>query len=66
MGECERVMGGKQPGPQYQQRDGDRENITVIVTIWAGGSTLPTVSFKGSAYQVKWQQDNPAKALWVI
>jgi hypothetical protein len=41
-------------GPQYQQGDGDRENITVLVTICEDGeSTPPAVIFKGNAYQVK-------------
>lgn len=63
-GENERVIGGRNPGPQYQVRDGNRENITVLVTICADGtSTPPAVIFKGSAYQVKWLQDNPANAL---
>jgi len=53
MGMPERVMGTHKLGPQYQQQDGDWENITVLETI-----------FKGSTYQVKWVQDNPANALW--
>lgn len=62
-GEKERVIGGKKNGPQYQQRDGNRENITVIVTICADGTTTPpAVIFKGQAFQVKWQQDNPVNA----
>jgi hypothetical protein len=62
-GERERVMGGHNLGPQYQQRDGTRENITVIVTICADGtSTPPAVIFKGQAYQVHWKQDNPINA----
>lgn len=62
-GEDERVMGGRKSGPQYQQRDGDRENITVIETICADGTSIPpAVIFKGQAFQVKWKQDNPAHA----
>ena len=39
------------------------ENITVIVTICADGTSLPpAVLFKGQAFQVKWAQDNPTKA----
>lgn len=60
----ERVMGSRKRTPQYQQRDGDRENITVIVTICADGSALPpTVIFKGKALQVSWLQDNPANVV---
>jgi hypothetical protein len=62
-GRKERVMGSRKPGPQYQQRDGNRENVTVIVTICADGtSTPPAVIFKGQGYQVKWKQNNPADA----
>jgi hypothetical protein len=63
MGMPERVMGAHKLGPQYQQRDGDRENITILETICADGTSIPpAVIFKGSAYQVKWAQDNPANA----
>jgi hypothetical protein len=66
LGQLKRVMGAKKMGPQYQQRDRDWENITVLITICAdGGSTPPAVIFKGNAYQVKWQQDNPVNTLWV-
>lgn len=62
-GERERVFGARKAAPQYQQRDGTRENITVLVTICADGtSQAPAVIFKGSAYQVKWQQNNPLNA----
>lgn len=62
-GERERVMGGKHGGPQYQQRNGTRENITSIVTICADGTSLPpAVLFKGQAFQASWKQDNPANA----
>lgn len=62
-GERERVIGPKKRGPHYQQRSGNCENITVIVTICGDGSSLPpAVIFKGSAYQVQWKQDNPADA----
>ena len=63
MGMPERVMVAQKLGPQYQQRDGDRENITVLETICADGTTIPpAVIYKGAAYQVKWAQDNPANA----
>lgn len=62
-GQSERVIGGKGKGPQYQQKDGDRENITVIVGICADGTSVPpAVIMKGAAYQVRWKQDNPANA----
>ena len=60
----ERLMGAQKLGPQYQQRDGDCENITVLKTICADGTTiLPAVIYKGATYQVKWAQDNLANAL---
>ena len=66
-GQKERVMGGKKAGPQYQQHDGDWQNIRVIVTICAdGSSTPPDVIYKGKGFQVKWKQDNPANASWVL
>lgn len=62
-GRKEHVMGARKDGPQYQQQDGNRENITVIVTICADGTaTPPAVIFKGQAFQMAWKQDNPANA----
>ncbi|SJK99862.1 uncharacterized protein ARMOST_03173 [Armillaria ostoyae] len=62
-GQRERVMGAHDRQPHYQQIGGSRENVTVIVTICADGtSTPPAVIFKGRAYQVNWKQDNPANA----
>ena len=62
-GQKEHVMGKWKPGPQYQQRNGNQENIMVIVTVYAdGSSTPPAVILKGQAFQVKWKQDNPANA----
>jgi Tc5 transposase DNA-binding domain len=64
LGQPESVIGARKMGPQYQQRDRDWENITVLITICTDrGSTPPAVIFKGNAYQVKWQQDNPVNAL---
>lgn len=58
--ERERVFGARRQGAQYQQRGGTRENTTVLVTICADGTSLPPlVIFKGSAFQVKWAQNNP-------
>ena len=62
-GEKEWVMGARQAAPQYQQWDGNRENITVLVTICADGTTPPPAAiFKGRSFQTKWKQDNPADA----
>lgn len=65
--ERERVIGGNTAGPHYQQRSGNRETITVLVCICADGTSLPpAVIFKGKGYQVKWAQENPANASYVV
>ena len=62
-----KVVGPAGKRIQHQQKTGNRENITVMVTICADGSSPvpPAVIFKGSKYLVKWRQDNPANALSV-
>jgi len=66
---CHGVAPQKVVGPtgakvQYQAVDGNRENITVLVTIGADGTSIPpAVIFKGKAYQAKWLQDNPTNAM---
>jgi hypothetical protein len=63
-GMMQRVIGGRGKSVQHQQCSGDQENITVIPTICGDGTTLgqPVVILKGSAYQVKWAQENPLGA----
>lgn len=57
------VIGGKGQKVQYQQRDGNRENITVMVTICADGTSQPpAVIYKGKAFLAKWNQENPLNA----
>jgi hypothetical protein len=59
----ERVIGGAGKKTQHQRGDGSRENTTVIVTICPDGSYLkPAVIFKGQAYNVRWDQENPTEA----
>lgn len=59
----ERVIGPKRKTIQHQTRQGNRENITVIVTICADGSTIaPAVIYKGEGFLPSWQQDNPLGA----
>lgn len=59
----ERVIGRKGKNGTYQQRDGNRENITVITTIGADGSSIPpAIIFKGKAFLMKWAQENPLGA----
>jgi len=66
-GEREYVFGPRTKAAPYQQRSGTRENITTIVTICADGTTMPpAVIFKGNAYQVKWGENNPLNASYVI
>lgn len=65
-GASERVIGAAGKKTQHQQKDGNRENITVIVTICADGTSLPpAVIFKGQNFLVKWDQDNPLNASYV-
>jgi hypothetical protein len=67
IGTRERVLGAAGKRVQHQQRSGDRENITVIVTICADGTSLaPAVIFKGEHYQTSWKQDNPLNASYVV
>ncbi|THU95545.1 DDE-domain-containing protein, partial [Dendrothele bispora CBS 962.96] len=63
VGMSEHVIAGSGKSVQHQQRSGNRENITVLCTICADGSSLPpAVIFKGQGYQVKWEQNNPLNA----
>ena len=61
----QKVVGPTGKRIQHQQKTGNRENITVMVTICADGSSPvpPAVIFKGNKYLVKWKQQNPANAL---
>lgn len=60
----EKVIGATGKRIQHQQKTGNRENITVMVTICADGTSVPpAVIFKGSKYLVKWKQDNPTNAM---
>jgi hypothetical protein len=59
-----RAIGGAGKKTQHQTGDGGRENTTVILTICADGTALkPSVIFKGQAYNVRWDQENPTNAL---
>ena len=63
LGTRQRIIGPKGKKVQHQQRSGDRENITVIVTICADGTSLPpAVIFKGESFQTSWKQNNPLNA----
>ena len=59
-----RVIGNNGKKIQHLRRSGTRENITVIVTICADGTSLPpAVIFKGESFQSSWKQDNPLDVL---
>jgi len=61
---CEHVIGQAGKSTQYQQQDGNCENITVIVTICADGMSIAlAVIFKEKSYLLEWKQDNPLEAL---
>ena len=63
LGTRQRIIGPKGKKVQHQQRSGDRENITIIVTICANGTSLPpSVIFKGESFQTSWRQNNPLNA----
>ena len=63
VGVSERVIGPAGQKVQYQQRGGDRENITVLVTICADGTSIPpAVIYKGMGFHSSWVQDNPLNA----
>ena len=48
---------------QHQQQSGTQENITILPTICADGTSLaPTVIYKKEAFQTKWLQENPLNA----
>ncbi|KAF8220795.1 DDE-domain-containing protein, partial [Tricholoma matsutake] len=64
LGTWQRIIGPKGKKVQHQQRSGDRENTTVIVTICAYGTSLPpAVIFKGELFQTTWRQNNPLNIL---
>ena len=66
IGVTERVIGPAGAKLQHQQRSGTRENITVLPTICADGTSVaPTVIYKGEAFQTKWLQDNPLNARYL-
>lgn len=60
----EQVVGGRGVKTQHMQGGADRENVTVVVTICADGTTLhPTIIFKGMNFMSSWANDNVAGAL---
>jgi hypothetical protein len=52
---------------QHKVEDGNRENVTVMCTICADGTSLPpVVIFKGKNFQARWVENNPLKAAYVL
>jgi hypothetical protein len=59
----QRVIGRRGTKVQHKQGGGDKENVTVIVTICADGTYLkPTIIMKGQNIQKKWGENNIAGA----
>ncbi|KIK21791.1 hypothetical protein PISMIDRAFT_79259, partial [Pisolithus microcarpus 441] len=57
------VLGPAGAKIQHQQRDGNHENVTVMVTICADGEELPpTVIYKGQHFLTEWHQNNTLNA----
>jgi Tc5 transposase DNA-binding domain len=60
-GSKQRVIGQTDASIQHVQRGGNRENVTVMVTICADGTTTrPTVIFKGKKMFSDWTRSNVA------
>lgn len=59
MGFKKRVIGPAKQKTQHLQQDGNRENITIIVTICADGTDIPpTVIYKGKSFSTSWHNEN--------
>lgn len=60
---CEHVIGKKGKNIQHQTCKRTRENITVIVSIAADGTSIPpAIIYKGQGFLASWEQDNPLGA----
>jgi hypothetical protein len=58
-----RVIGGRGTKTQHAQGGANRENVTVLVTICADGTTVsPMIIFKAKNFQARWRNDNVAGA----
>jgi hypothetical protein len=57
------VLGSRGTKTQHKQGSANRENVTVLVTVCADGTTVkPCVVFKGKKFQKAWCQDNISEA----
>ncbi|KAG8860595.1 hypothetical protein FRB96_003849 [Tulasnella sp. 330] len=60
---CQIVIVGKGKRVQYQAKNAEKENMTVLETICTDRTTLkPMVIFKGTYIMAKWGKDNPNDA----
>ena len=63
IGMREHIVGQRGKKVQHQQRSGDRENTTALMTICTDRMTLPpAIIFKGQGYQTSWKQNNSLNA----
>jgi hypothetical protein len=59
-GEKVKVVACKMSKQAHIQHNGNRENVSVIVTVCADGSYVPpVVIFKGQNINSKWLRNNP-------
>jgi hypothetical protein len=59
----QRVLGRQGTTTQHKQGTANRENVTVLVTICADGTTVkPCIVFRGKNFQSGWCQDNVSGA----
>jgi len=62
-GERHYVFGPRTKAAPRELTGGTRENVTVICTICADGTSVPPgIIFKGQAYNIKWAGNNPLDA----
>ncbi|KLO13910.1 hypothetical protein SCHPADRAFT_827287 [Schizopora paradoxa] len=58
-----KVIGKSKKKTQHRKESGNRSIISVMPTICADGTSIPSlVIFSGAAYMMSWKQDNPLKA----
>lgn len=56
-----KVVGAARQAIQHIRQDGNRENVTIMVTICADGTRLrDTIIFKGKRFQARWMSRNEA------
>ena len=59
----ERVVGGRGTKTQHKQGGANRENVTAVVTICAGGTMVrPLIIFKGKKIRASWGERNTSNS----